>query len=81
MDKTKELFDYYLEHQDELVEEYNGKYLVICNNSVVGSFDDEDTAYFHAVEKYGLGNFIIQLCTPGDEAYTINMYTPMYNFA
>ena len=60
---------YYLDHQTEFVGKYNGKYLVIKDNSVVGVYDNESEAYFESEAKYGLGNFIIQLCTPGDEAY------------
>ena len=64
------LFNYYLQHQQELVEQYNGKYLVIKDNGVAGVYDNESDAYFDSVEKYGLGNFLIQLCTEGKEAYT-----------
>ncbi len=81
MSNLEQLFQWYLDHQEELVEKYNGKYLVIKDNKVVDSYDDENTAYFAAVEKYGLGNFILQLCTPGKDAYTIEMYTPRYSFA
>lgn len=79
MADLKELFQYYLSHQSELVKKYNGKYLVIIESGVVGAFDDENTAYFDAESKYGLGNFIIQLCTPGNDAYTVNMYTPRFS--
>ena len=70
MTKLTDLFQYYLEHQNELVQKYNGKYLVIKDNSVVGAYDTEQDAYFDAEAKYGLGNFLIQLCTQGDAAYT-----------
>lgn len=81
MTTLEELFNWYLSNQDELVKQYNGKYLVIKDNQVVDAYDDENTAYFEAEAKYGLGNFILQLCTPGDEAYTIHMYTPRFAFA
>ena len=45
------------------------------------AYDDENTAYFEAEAKYGLGNFILQLCTPGKDAYTVEMYTPRFAFA
>ncbi len=80
MEKAKSLFEYYLSHQNELVSKYNGKYLVITDDGVVGSFDSEDTAYFDAVDKYGLGNFIIQYCTEGTEAYT-QTFTSRVKFA
>lgn len=64
------MFQYYLTHQNELVKQYNGKYLVIKDDEVVGVYDTESDAYFESVEKYGLGNFLIQLCTEGTSAYT-----------
>ena len=68
-----------ISYQSELVEKYNGKYLVIKDNQVMDTYD-ENTAYLEASDKYGLGNFILQLCTPGKEAYT-EMYTPRFAFA
>lgn len=70
MEVLKDLFKYYLEHQVELLPKFEGKYLVITKEGVVADFDSEAEAYFHAVAKYGLGNFIIQLCSRGDQDYT-----------
>lgn len=70
MADLKALFQYYLDHQVEFVREYNGKYLVIKDNSIAGVYDSQEEAYYEAELKYGLGNFIIQLCTEGDDAYT-----------
>lgn len=78
MTTLEELFNWYLSNQDELVKQYNGKYLVIKDNQVVDAYDDENTAYFEAEAKYGLGNFILQLCTPGKDAYTINICSPAF---
>ena len=74
------LFEWYLANQENLVDQYNGKYLVIKDNAVVDAYDSEDDAFFQASEKYGLGNFIVQLCTPGQEAYTINICSPVFAF-
>lgn len=70
MEDLKKDFQYYLDHQDELVKTYSGRYLVIKAENVVGDYSSESDAYFDSVRKYGLGNFLIQLCTSGDEAYT-----------
>jgi len=72
----RELFQYYLDHQDELVEKFNGKYVVITKDCTVEAYDTEDDAYFQSERKYGLGNFLLQLCTPGDSAYTLYYNTP-----
>lgn len=63
-------FQYYLEHQDELVQEYNGKVLVIKDQQVVGVFDSELQAVKETCKKYALGTFLVQKCEPGRESYT-----------
>ena len=67
-------FNYYLSHQNELLAQYNGKYLVIVGDGVVGAYDDRADAYYSSLEKYEPGTFMIQLCTPGDGAYTVRYY-------
>ncbi|GAJ24038.1 unnamed protein product, partial [marine sediment metagenome] len=51
----KQEFKYYLDNQKELIKKYNGKYLMIKDQNVVGDFDDEVTAYKEGVNKYGVG--------------------------
>ena len=63
-------FKYYLEHQDELVKKYNGQYLVIHGNKVQQSFEKQMDAYQWGTRHFELGTFLLQLCTPGDAAYT-----------
>ena len=63
-------FQYYKDHQKELVEKYNGKFLVITNNKVVGIYDTELEAYTTAKKSYKAGTFLIQHCQPGKESYT-----------
>ena len=63
-------FFWYLAHQDELVEQYNGKHLVIKDRKVVGFYNSISEAYVEGKKKYQLGTFLIQLCTPGEEAYS-----------
>ena len=65
-------FQYYLDNQDEIVKSYNGKVVVIRDNRVVDAYDSRKEAYFESIKKYGKGTFLLQLCTPGKEAYTIN---------
>jgi Family of unknown function (DUF5678) len=73
MDVKKNLekeFKYFLAHQEELVNKYSGKYIVIKDESVIGDYDSEMDAYFETKKKYELGTFIIQKCSPGTESYT-----------
>jgi len=61
-------FKYFVDHQKELVKQYNGKYLIIKDQSVVGVYDTIEAAYEGGKEKYELGTFLIQYCIPGDAA-------------
>jgi len=63
-------FEYYLDHQDELVTQYNGKVIVIKNQNVIGTFDTELEAVEKTAEEHELGTFLIQRCEPGSENYT-----------
>ena len=68
--------DYFIEHQNELVEKYNGKCLLMRGAEVVGAFDSMNDADIEGVRLFGDGNFSLQNCVPGKEAYTywINVF-------
>ena len=68
-------FKYYLDHQEELLPVYNGKYVMIAGKKVVGACDSIGEAYYKGKKEFGLGNFLVQLCTPGDSAYTVTCHT------
>jgi len=38
-DSLEKEFEWYLDNQEEVVEKYNGKFIVIKNLSVIGAFD------------------------------------------
>ncbi len=80
-DRLKGEFDYFLEHHDELLKDYNGKHLVIKGEKVVGVYESEREAYFKSLDRHEPGTFLVRLCTPGDEAYTVTFYTPRMTFA
>lgn len=67
-----------MDHQDELLKNYNGKHLVRIDEEVVGAYDSLEDAYFKSLEKYEEGTFLIQLCTPGEEAYTATFHSRVY---
>ena len=72
-------FNYYLEHQNELLPLYDGKYVMIVGNKVVGAYNTINEAYYKGKDKYGLGHFLVQLRTPGDSAYTVT-YRPRVSY-
>ena len=73
MINMKENFHYYLDHQEELVQQYDGRVLVIRDKKVVGDFKDNDEAYTFGMINYGGGNFLMQRCSPGKRDYTISI--------
>lgn len=65
-----EEFQYYLGHQDELVKQYRGKFVVIKGAAVIGVFDSELEAIEKTSQEHELGTFLVQKCEPGTEGYS-----------
>lgn len=70
MSDVRTQFDYYLAHQDQLVAKYNGRFVVIVNEKVVGDFESEKDAYAFATKTYEPGKFLIQRVSPGNQDYS-----------
>lgn len=67
-------FQYYINHQNELVAKYNGKYVVIVGENVVGVYKTATEAYLKSKEQYPLGTFFIHQVGPGVENYSKEMH-------
>ena len=63
-------FDWYLAHQSELVAQYNGKFVVIKGERVLGAYASELEAVSTTVKAHELGTFLVQLVSLGSDAYT-----------
>jgi len=63
-------FQYYLEHQEELVGKYRGRVIVIKDGAVIGDYDNELTAIQETQKTHLLGTFLVQRCEPGRAGYT-----------
>jgi hypothetical protein len=63
-------FDYYLANQDEMVRQYNGRFVVIKNRQVIGAYDELPTAVAETQKTHALGTFLVQKVEPGTHAYT-----------
>jgi len=68
-------FDYYIDHQDEFVEKYRGKVIVIRDEQVIGVYDSDMEAIEKASEKYEVGTFLVQKCDHGPASYTQTFYS------
>ena len=61
-------FNYYKAHQKELAQQFHGKFLLIRDTEILGSFDSELDAYTDAKKRgLALGSFLIQLCQDAQE--------------
>jgi len=69
-DTLNKEFEYYLANQDALVEKYNGKFIVIKNEEIIGVFDNELTAVEETSKHHELGTFLVQPVFPGENSHT-----------
>jgi hypothetical protein len=79
-DSLKKNLDWYIANQKELAKNYNGKILLIVDQSLIEAFDDMTKAYMHASKSYAAGTFTLQPCSPDPESYTLMLYSPTYSF-
>lgn len=63
-------FKYYLNNQDELLKKFNGRFIVIKGDKVLGDYYSEIEALSETRKSHEVGTFLIQKCTPGNNAYT-----------
>ena len=56
-------FDYFLENHEALVKKYNGKFVVIKDQQVIGAYDDANEAIKATTKKHKLGTFLVQECS------------------
>jgi hypothetical protein len=68
-------FQYYLDHQSELIKQFDGKFVVIKNGHVLGAYDDELTAITETEKLEQLGTFLVQKVSKGTEDYTQTFHT------
>ncbi|MEE8328695.1 MAG: hypothetical protein V3R54_02055 [Thermodesulfovibrionia bacterium] len=70
MTNLEKEFQYYVDHQEELVRQHNGKFIVIKGQEIIGVYDSEMEAIEKTSAEHELGTFLIQKCEPGSESYT-----------
>jgi hypothetical protein len=71
-------FKYYKEHQIELVQKYDNKFIVIKNEKVIGVYDTELSAYLETKKEHEVGTFLIQKVSAGSESYTQTFHSRVY---
>ena len=64
---------FFVKNQQQLVERYSGKALVIKGNEIVAVHDTPLEAYLQVQRHQQLGTVMIQVCLPGPDAYTVTI--------
>ena len=59
-------FKYYIDHQDEMVDQYDGKVIVIKDEVVLGAYDSELAAVTETKKTHDLGTFLVQRVSSGN---------------
>ncbi len=73
-------FEYYLSHQKELIQKYEGRFIVIKDEKVIGAYSSRIEAYNETKKHHKLGTFIIQLCEANSNAYSHSFHTLRVSF-
>jgi len=68
-------FEFYLAHQNEFLPKYENQYIAIVGDEVVGAYPTASEALYESDAKYAPGTCLIQLCTPGNGAYSVRAYS------
>ncbi len=69
-DRLAKEFQFYLDNQDELVKQYDGRVIVIREGQVLGDYDSDAAAISATRDTHPLGTFLVQRVSAGQEAYT-----------
>ncbi len=75
MEMLDKEYQYYQAHKEELIEQYEGRYVVIVGEKVVGDYETEIEAVVSARKSYEPGTFLVQLCTRDEEAEVMRFHS------
>lgn len=66
----KNEFEYFLANKENLVKDYEGKFIVIKDRKVIGAYDTEAMAVKETAKEHALGTFLVQECSLSEDSYT-----------
>lgn len=70
MSKLEKEFQYFLANLKEFVAKYEGKYMVIKSENVLGVYDSIEEAISETLKSHEMGTFMVQKCNADEESYT-----------
>jgi hypothetical protein len=68
-------YKFYKDNQKELLDKYEGRYVVIQGQSVLGHYSSEVEAYNETRKKYEVGTFLIQKVSREPEGYSQSFHS------
>ena len=68
-------FTYYLDHQDEMVAQYDGKVIALKGHEVIGVYENESEAVAETQKDHPLGTFLVQKVSTGETDYTAKSHS------
>lgn len=63
-------FEYYVKHQSELVSEYDGQYVVIADQKLLGAYKTMGEALEETLKTRRVGEFFLHQVGEGKENYS-----------
>ena len=72
----KKEFDYYRANQDEFVKKYDGRFIALKVETLLGVYDSTLEAIEELWPIHGSGTVFVQRVSEGKEAYSITIATP-----
>ena len=79
-EKFGEELDFFISNQEDLVRDFQGKFLVLKGKKLLGVYPDALSAYIETQKEHPAGSFMIQPCIPGPEAYTVTITSTVLMF-
>jgi len=68
-------FQYYIDHQAEFVQKYQGKFIVLVGEELIGVHDTLEDAIIETGKIHKPGTFLVQECQPGKDNYTLTFHS------
>ena len=68
-------FKYFNDHITELIKEFAGKYIVIKDDKILGSYPTTEEALKETLKEHKAGSFLLQFVSPNKEDYTQKFYS------
>ena len=62
--------EWFRQHRKELLEQHAGKWIVVHGETLVGVYDDFDTAFGEGIRKTGDERILVRSVTPDDEPFS-----------